>query len=183
MLSRLVGWSVLLGLAPFALIAQDSSVSAPASTHPFSLFGGLSVQRGEPHYGLGFQVGARYIAWTARRLTLRFDISYQHFSYQYPPESPPCPPPGCPPPAKDIKALSSNISAVLGDASVIALTAGLGLHSVVQSPHDGSFFRPGWNFGLSAPMGRSVYLDVQYLGLIGPETMDGFIPVTLGVRF
>lgn len=174
MLRRL---AMLLLMLPADLSAQ----SIPE--RPVSLLAAFGLEYGEAEYGPGLGVGARFAAYRGSWLAIRLDLSYDAFG-RVGTYATFCPVPGCPSSTGDrVKILSGGAHLAFLRHSGFAWTAGTGVYHLFETPYDGSYTRPGWNFGFTTSMDRSVYFDMRYHGLIGPRrTTRGFTLFALGIR-
>ena len=165
---------LVLALSPVALASQSA------------VFAGFGIENGEPEYLPGFQLGGRFSPYVGAHFGVRVDLAYQAFvrmgtSVTY---GTSCPLGGCTPRTGDaVKLFSASTHLAIFRRSGFAWTAGVGLYGIIESPHDGSYTRPGWNFGFSAPFGRAMFFEVRYHGLVGRQTTRGFTSASLGVGF
>ncbi len=168
---------LILALSPVALASQ--SVPRP----PLAFFTGFGIENGEPHYAPGLLFGARFAPYVGTRFGVRFDLAYQAFG-SFGTYVTSCPVGGCTAGTGDrVKIFSASSHLAIFRRSGFAWTAGVGLYGIVESPHDGSYTRPGWNFGFSAPFGRAMFFEARYHGLVGRQTTRGFTSASLGIGF
>jgi hypothetical protein len=72
----------------------------------------------------------------------------------------------------------------LGGADDPAWVLGLGLYGAVETPHDGSYIRPGWNFGFTtSSMSAPLFFELRLHGMTGRQRTRGFTLLTIGARF
>ena len=168
---------LVLALSPVALASQ----SRPP--RPFAFFGGFGIENGEPEYAPGLLFGARFAPYVGTRFGVRFDLAYQAFG-RFGTHVTSCPVGGCTAGTGDrVKIFSASSHLAIFRRSGFAWTAGVGLYGIIESPHDGSYTRPGWNVGFSAPFGHAMFFEARYHGLVGRQTTRGFTSVSLGVGF
>jgi hypothetical protein len=181
---------------PLIAIALGLPVTSAAAQDParkgLGFFSGVTLERGEPHSGVGLELGGALAVGLTSRLGIQFDATYHTFprsggvTYY----NPPCLPPGCGTIATSRPSLTIATTSVgvryaeqRSAGAAFYWVAGLGFYDVLQSPTDGSYTRAGWNVGGGFRLGRSLFLDVRYHQLIQPRTTRSLVPVSFGVRF
>jgi hypothetical protein len=162
---------LVLALSPVALASQSA------------VFAGFGIENGEPEYAPGLQLGGRFSPYVGAHFGVRVDLAFQTF-VRVGTYATSCPFGGCVQRTGDaVKIFSANSHLAIFRRSGFAWTAGVGLYGIIESPHDGAYTRPGWNVGFSAPLGRAMFFEARYHGLVGRQTTRGFTSASLGVGF
>lgn len=148
------------------------------------MFGGTALESGEQQVTLGVRIGSAFAVLSRAQRAIRLEASFQHFPF-HPQESPPCGGPiRCPPPAGSaLQVIHGGVTMAVYGRSGLAFTVGTGVYAAIRSIHDGSYVRPGFSFGIDAPVGAAGYLEVGWHGLIAQQRTVGFVPFGFGVRF
>ena len=179
--------SLIIGLVCVTLLP------AAAGAQRFGVSGGFSRQTGEVNHDWGTTIGMTAAWRPAQRVGARFDLTYHHVGVAGTVIYSNCfaPGPGCGPfptrTGNSLNVVSATAAVVIEEhpraRGSFYWTAGVGAYAVTESPYDGAYARPGWNFGGGARVNDKIFFDVRYHQLIQPTTFRYIVPVTVGFHF